>query len=472
MCLLAGSYFGYVSGVIGGLGSSIVKCRFFNESVSGEGANESSGVGLLSDPNAGDETSAKQSAMLGLLTACLLVGGILGALVGTPLADRRGRRPCYILCGLLGVSSALLGVVDDFGALVGLRTLAGVPVGILAGLVPTYVTEVCPARIRGSTGTLFQVAICLSILVAEALNLAFAPDYDPDGDVAHRCVETWKWKAQLSFSALPALGMLLHAAVGFPESRDWQRREGLLSGDTDSVIGSVLGDDDLARLTDPLAGTPAPAPPPRAREPDDYGWADLLLTWEGLRWAGVGVGLAASAQLTGINAIIYYAPEIFRDAHFSNVLVYTVVFVGGWNFLSVFAAVALVDRVGRRPLMLVALAGMTASSALLGAAYSWVNGSSKSGLTLAGLVGFIFFFEVGPGALFFLLASELFPKHIRSKGLILTNVANWVFNITISFSFPIIQNSLGSGTTFFILAIVGLLCTLFGLYKLPETSDT
>ncbi|GBG32389.1 Facilitated glucose transporter-like [Hondaea fermentalgiana] len=465
--LAGGFYFGYNSGVVSGLTSTIVQCDFFPQ-----------------DPISVDET-ALQSTYRGLFTACILVGGIIGAIVGVPFADKYGRRNAYVACGVVGSLALLQGICNVFAILILLRTVMGVAVGALSVIVPLYVTECCPPKRRGSIGTLFQVSICFSIFMAQALNYAFDPTLSADS-VDKMCVPTWKWKLQLALGALPALFIILHGLLAMPESRDWLYRTGQIDLDDEefarsdsyhSMAGMDDGESERRDGADAGEGAgelPAPllirAPSADGNKLASFSWRELLFTAYGLRWAGIGIGLACSAQLTGINAFIFYSPQIFKDAGFHNVLVLTLFAVGMWNFASVFVALGLVDKLGRRPLMLSALLGMTSSSMLLAVAYAVLGDSTlKSVATVAGLMGFIFFFELGPGSLFFLMASETFPRVVRSKALVFANVFNWVFNICVSFGFPIVDKAIGTSMTFTLLSIVGICSSAFIYFKLPET---
>mmetsp|Transcript_10302 Transcript_10302/g.20238 ORF Transcript_10302/g.20238 Transcript_10302/m.20238 type:complete len:495 (+) Transcript_10302:651-2135(+) len=465
ICSIAGGfYFGYNSGVVSGLTSTIVQCHFFP-----------------TDPVSVEETTM-QSTYRGLFTACILVGGILGAILGVPFADMFGRRLGYIACGVIGSIGILQGFIDNFAILVLIRTIMGVAVGAFSVIVPLFVTETCPPATRGSTGTIFQVAICFSIFVSQALNYAMYPEYSNE-TIDSMCVPTWKWKFQLALGCLPATFAIIHGLIWMPESKDWLYRQGRIdlteefarSESHQSLNNMDSGDvRRLEALDESALETDLPEPLLiRAPAPDKIGkftWCELLFSQYGLEWSGIGVGLAMSTQLTGINAFICYSPQIFKDAGFTNVLVLTVVAVGLWNTVSVFAALSLVDRLGRRPLMLTAEIGMTTCAMILAASYSFLDeGTLKSIVTVVGLMGFIFFFEVGPGSLFFLMASETFPRVVRSKALVLTNVFNWIFNICVTFGFPIIDKAIGTSMTFALLAMFGMASVTFVYFKMPET---
>jgi len=458
--LLGGAYFGYNTGVVAGLSATVVMCDYFP-----------------SDPLSTHE-SGGQSFLKGLFTGCILGGGIFGAMLGVPFAESHGRRPAYIACGWLGLVSALQFVLDSFWLTVAVRVLMGITVGALSVIVPTYVTEMVEPNYRGSIGTFFQISICFWIFFGQLLNFAMKPDLNPD-IVDKMCVETWKWKFQLGIGVLTGLAIIVHGHFFLPESDDWLMRQGKLTEEDDETYAMCRPSwDEYMEEMDDDSDLPAPllvrAPSvrmPRRGGIQTYSWFELFTTRSGLKWVGIGMGLACSAQLTGINALMFYSPQIFKDAGFENVLILTVIVIGLWNFVSVFAALSLVDKLGRRPLMLTALMGMTSSSFLLSASYIILpaDSSMNTFVTVAALMGFIFFFEVGPGSLFFLMASETFPRVVRSKALVFTNVCNWTFNIVVSTGFPVLINFIGSAMTFLLLALIGAGSTLFIYKKLPET---
>ncbi|CAK9037688.1 Plastidic glucose transporter 4 (AtpGlcT) [Durusdinium trenchii] len=284
-----GFYFGYNTGVVSGLTQTVVDCHFFP-----------------------GKAATTQAALSGVFTACILVGGIVGAVAGVSVADRFGRRRGLAVCGMLGLSTIFLGVVDNFWLMVAIRTVMGVTVGAVSVICPLYVTEVCDPQVRGSVGTVFQLAICFSILVGQVFNLAFTPNYDPDV-ASERCANGWR--LQLSMGVVPAVAILVHVLLlKLPESEEWIAQNNRVDAGLDEREGG---------------SEPLQSPPSEDGEDHvvvvvkEYSWYDLLGTRVGREWASIGVGLACSAQLTGINAFIFYSPQIFHDAGLHDVLVLT-----------------------------------------------------------------------------------------------------------------------------------------------------
>lgn len=242
---------------------------------------------------------------------------------------------------------------------------------------------------KGQVGTLFQVFICFGIVVAQFVNWLMKLNYQPDStDPKKFCIDGTNWRFQLALGALPSLILALYASCILPESSSWLRKVRNFTGYPES------------------ASAPSPVPLLRSSdssdenqqtvnnsfsyeeieyEPDDYveplTWTEFLFSSAGMRWVRLASGLAISAQLTGINAIMFYSPHIFKDAGVKNVLITTLGVVGVWNFLTVFIATALIERCGRRLLMICGLSFMTLATVLLGISYGVLENEIKVDLT-------------------------------------------------------------------------------------------
>ena len=197
-----------------------------------------------------------------------------------------------------------------------------------------------------------------------------------------------------------------------------------------------------------------------------------LCSLDGFKYIIIAIGLALSQQLTGINAIMFYGPQIFEAAGVpeQEKLLVTMAAIGTWNLISVFISFALVDRLGRRPLMLGALSAMFLATLVSGIFYIVpVSTTFKSVMLIAMTMIFIGGFESGPGPLFFVMASESFSPLIRSQGLVLCNLLAWVFNIILVFTFPLLNGAIGPGITQFILTGVCAIAILIVFFRIPET---
>jgi MFS family permease len=198
------------------------------------------------------------------------------------------------------------------------------------------------------------------------------------------------------------------------------------------------------------------------------GW-QLLLSSE--KWSiFIAIILAASNQLTGINAIIFYAPYIFEDAGVSNPLVMTLFVVGTWNMLTTFVSFALVERVGRRVLMIVSTFLMALAMFAIAGAYQYYP-EHVATFAIPSLMVFILGFEAGPGSLFFVLCTEIFPDNVRQEALGFANATQWAFNVVVSFSFPVMNEGLGKAGTFATIGSATVIVLLLIVLFIKETKD-
>ena len=463
---VCGGIYGYNSGIISGLGRSMIVCDFFP----------------VVDPATGEPVNAvttKQAMYQSFLTAEILFGGVAGTFLGVPVANKHGRRIGLRLTGAIAALASLLGAFQNFWFVVVARTFLGVGVGMTTVLAPLYAVEVSPPALRGRVGTVFQLAICFTIFAAYTVNYAFAPHYTTEAGATPKefCVETWKWRAQMSAGGIWGILLLIHSFF-LPETEAWlELQDEKIGNDGISYqeIGATSAHQSSKQRSASRTDSGTRASPFTLNEEGDESespWS-VLFSSKGFKWAFLAFGLAASQQLTGINAIIYYSPNILADANVGNVLVMTLLVVGLWNFLSVFVAIALVDRLGRRPLMIAALIGMTIALLIFAfAQWKVTDGSAKTAMSLTAIMLYLFSFETGPGALFFLIASEIFPSSVRDVAMVFANALAWGGNIIITLAFPNLSTALGEAATFFLLAGICVLSLVFTFTKLPETKGT
>jgi len=386
--VFGGWIYGYNLGITSGLTTSLISHTYFPEA----------------DPTT-------QSLYQGVLTSSILMGGMLGSFGGAAISDASGRQTALLLTGVIDLCAAVLQSLWTFSflGLVLTRTMLGLAVGMAGVCVPQYVSEVTHgSKYSGKFGVCFQIAICATILLAQGLNLAFNPDGSDE-------IANWVWQVQLALGAIPgAILALLCMLQIIPESpmyagkldeSEVQQRQQLTNGsDSDSSEWDIQN----------TSGHNSAAASPTARgtahyvrvdansneQPQDSsrdqktGWKQMM-SRGGMQHMGVALILAAASQLTGINIIILYAPSIFSEAAPSvNPLLLTLVCVGVWNLLSVFLSFALVDKLGRKVLMLGALSAMFAAEVLMGLAYSAFS-DQKSALAIAAIIIFVGAYETG-----------------------------------------------------------------------------
>ena len=387
--------------------------------------------------------------MLGVVTSLALAGAALGAGVGGPLSDQYGRRPILIATACVFVVG---GLVSAFAMslpmlLVG-RFVVGLGIGGASMLTPLYLAEIAPARERGALVSFSQLAVTVGILVAYLVGYAFAAD------------GAWRW--MLGLGATPgvvlAVGMLM-----LPETPRWLAGH----GHVDQARTALLQ----------LRGAAADIEPEMAQLRADLHPEKKTLPTSRLGHRAtrlpmiVGIGLALFQQVTGINTVIYYAPVIFQSSGLSSAsaAILATAGIGIVNVVMTVFAIWLVDRVGRRPLLLGGLLGMGVSLCLLATAFLLGNGRWLSVLTAGSLAAYVGFFAIGLGPVFWLLISELFPLAIRARGMSAATIVNWLANLVVALTFLDMTDVLGRPGVFFLYAGFTFAALVFAYRLVPET---
>jgi sugar porter (SP) family MFS transporter len=384
----------------------------------------------------------------GFIVSSLLLGAMVGAGVSGALSDRLGRRTIIIAAAaVFAVGAVGAGLSPNVEVLIFFRFFLGLGVGSASALVPSYISESAPTDVRGSLSSLFQLAITLGILIAYLVNAAFAPSED------------WRWPVGLAF--VPAL--VLFAGMYFlPETPRW-----LVSKDRDDEARRVLShtrtEEEIEQELQEIRQT-------EDEEAEQAGYGELLAPWVRPVLI-VGIGLAVFQQFVGINTVIYYAPTIIKSTGLANVAsVLATVGIGVVNVAMTVVAILVIDRVGRKPLLLVGLAGMTVSLVILGAAFA-LSGLSGivSWVTLAGLMLYIASFAVSFGPLLWVMLPEIFPLNVRGTGTGVSALSNWGANFIVAQAFLPLVALIGRSTVFWILAVICIAAALFIHFLVPET---
>ncbi|GGY10648.1 sugar porter family MFS transporter [Streptomyces anandii] len=393
-------------------------------------------------------SSLEQSSVVSVL----LIGAMLGALGAGRLADRHGRRRTLAVEGLVFIAgTAILVFATGYAMLLVGRVVLGLAVGAASATVPVYLSEVSPTELRGRFLTLNQLMITTGILISYLVNLAFA-----SGGL---------WRGMFAVGAIPALLMVAGAMFLLPESPQWL----ILEGRTDQarqVIESVSSEERANHLIE--LATRRRATEDKEKDSDKKNWRVLLVPR--VRPALiVGLTLAGAQQFGGINTIIYYAPTLMEKTGLSasNSIFYSVA-IGVINLIMTVVAIKLVDRAGRRPLLLGSLTGMLVMLVLLG--FSYVADMS-SVLSLVFMVVYIASFAVGLGPVFWVLVGELFPSSARAAGSGASTAVNWASNFVVSLVFLPLADAIGPGATFWIFAAVCAFTLWFVGRYVPETRN-
>ncbi|OII07267.1 hypothetical protein BIU89_11730 [Curtobacterium sp. MCBA15_005] len=376
------------------------------------------------------------------------LGGAIGALAGGPLADRYGRRRTLLFSGVLFSLGALISALaPDLGLLMVGRVVVGLGVGAASVLVPVYIAELAPSRVRGALVAGFQLLTTLGILVGYGINAALAS------------TEAWRWS--LGLAAIPgillALGVLL-----IPESPRWLVVQGRRA-DALRVLRRIRGRDDVSHEIEEIeAVNREDATAHRGR------WTDLFRGWV-RPMVLIGILVAFFANGCGINLIVYFAPQILQSIGMgASASLLATVGLGVVNVVFTGVGMALVDRVGRRPMLLVGAIGMTVSLGALAVLLAFPVNGSTAALSLVCLAVYIVVYAVSPGLVAYVVISEIFPLHVRAKATAAATFVIFATNLVIGvFSLPLLD-SIGAPATMSIFAVVCLVFVGFCL-RMPET---
>ncbi len=384
-------------------------------------------------------------ATLGVTVSAALWGTILGAMFGGIPGDRWGRRASLRITAVLYLLSAL-GCAFAYGwsSLIVARFIGGLGIGASSVLGPMYIAEISPPRLRGRLVGFFQFNIVFGILLAYFSNYVI-------GTMGFGDLE-WRWK--LGVSAIPAALFLL-MLFAIPESPRWLARQGRLeeAGEVLRGTGDPNYQADLAEIAESLNAA--------------HGLANEPLFSRKYRFpVFLAVSLAMFNQLSGINAILYYLNDIFEKAGFTKVSGdLQAVAVGATNLLFTIVAMSLIDRLGRKTLLLIGSVGTAV--ALAGVAAIFLAGAHQELLVWC-LVAFIGFFAFSQGAVIWVYLSEVFPTRVRAKGQSLGSFTHWIMNALISGIFPVLAASSG-GIPFVFFAVMMVVQFFVVLTFFPET---
>jgi SP family xylose:H+ symportor-like MFS transporter len=396
------------------------------------------------------------AAATGWAASCALLGCLIGAGLAGSAADRLGRKKALLLAAVLytvsGVWSALPATITEFSFA---RILGGIGIGTASVVCPLYIAEISPAERRGRLVTFNQLAIVIGILVVYFVNYFIAGL----GDEQWNATTGWRW--MFGSAAAPA-AVFFFLTLLIPESPRWLTQKGRNEEAMTTlrrVGGPARADAELRAITEALGEEPVSA-------------AGLLKP--GLRRAFlIGAVLAVLQQVTGINVFMYYAPEIFKQlGSGTDTALLQTISLGGINLLFTLIALRVVDRFGRKPLMITGAAGMTLSLAGLG--FTAYNNILEAWV-LVFVLGFIAFFAMSLGPVVWLIIAEIFPTRIRGRGMAVATLILWGANYIVSQTFPIINENPWLVATFrhaFPFLLYGSFCilTLFFVWLVvPET---
>lgn len=373
----------------------------------------------------------------GLTVSISLIGTILGAIFAGRFSERHGRKQVLIIVALFYLFSAIgCAIAPVWTVFLFFRFIGGLAVGVSSVVGPVYISEIAPAKNRGKLTGLFQIMIVSGIFVAYLTNFLFAG------------IGEGSWRYMLGIMVVPAF-LFYVLLKKIPESPRW--------------LSLHKGHGQAQKVFDEL-GLQAPANIEGKK-------TDKKMSLFQLKYAkpiAFAVLLAFFNQMTGINAILYYAPRIFEMAGFDAQLSYLQpIFIGGTNVVFTFLGMSIIDKFGRKKLLLLGAAGMFVF--LLLTAFG-LKGDGDSSFLLFYIIGFIGAFALSQGAVIWVFLAEIFPNEVRAKGSSLGSATHWIFAALISWVFPVIVEGVKDGGyyIFMFYAIMVVLSFVFVLF-LPET---
>ncbi len=402
------------------------------------------------------------SFMTEVVTSWVTLGAMVGALVAGLLADRVGRRFTLMVAAVLFmVGAAVEALAPGQWVLVVGRLVVGFGVGVASLAAPLYAAEQAPSRLRGRFVSTYQLSITIGIFIAYLVDQALTNDDN--------------WRLMLGISAVPAL-LLVIVILPMPDTPRWLLKVGRRK-DAAAALTKVRPDVDAEAELNEVARL-------AEAEGEAASWGEVF-SRRLRKPLMVGFGLAIFQQLTGINAIIYYADKIFAAAGFStpaDQAAATTWAIGGVNVLATLIAVAYVDRFGRRPLLLCGLVGMATSLATVGICFRYMDNvdtstAAKTGtgptdagvVTLVALVVFIISFAFSLGPVTWTVISEIFPTRVRGRAMSVATAVNWFSAWLVSQFFLTLIDAIGTSLTFGLFAAVSVVAYIWVWRKVPET---
>jgi len=377
-----------------------------------------------------------------LIVSTILLGALLSAIFGGSLADHFGRRVTLFLTSFLFIIGTYLlsSAYSIFELIVG-RFITGLGVGLASLVVPLYIAEMSPSKNRGMLVSFNQFAITIGILSAFLINYGFAREAG------------WRWMFGLAFipSFLQLIGLFF-----ITDTPSW-----FISHGKRAKAYNILEKTRKVRKDEEvLADKNISRKEAKFKHLFDKSVRPAFL---------VGVGLSVFQQITGINKVIYYAPRIFQLAGFETAksAILATLTVGIVNVAVTILALWLIDRIGRRPLLIVGTLGMAIALAVLGIFFAIPTNTGF--VAVIAVIAYVCFFAIGLGPIAWLIISEIFPLRVRGRAMGVAVFSNWFSNYIVSLTFLTLINVLGTSFTFWLYALICLIALWFVFRKVPET---
>lgn len=389
--------------------------------------------------------------MVGWAASSAIWGCVLGAMSAGYLSDRFGRRAVMVVTALFFAISAYgSAIANDLTMFIIMRLLGGIGVGAASMLCPMYISEIAPSNIRGRLVTFYQLAIVLGINIIYVINLKISQAGD----------EAWNteygWRYMLGSEVIPA-AVFFVLLFFVPESPRWlaaRSRDGKAMKILEKINGKKVSLEIFAEITESLK--------------NDKGSLSDLLDIKLRKPLVIGIVLALFSQITGINAIIYYAPEIFKSIGFGAESAFTqTIIIGLVNMIFTLVAIWLIDKTGRKRLLIWGVTGMVICLFATGLCFYFHF--DQGPWLLIFILGYIASFAVSLGPIPWVLMSEIFPTKIRGMAMSLATLVLWIGVVAITQLTPFFLKTFGGAVTFWIFMINAIIILIFTVKMIPET---
>jgi SP family arabinose:H+ symporter-like MFS transporter len=382
----------------------------------------------------------------GWTVAIALIGTVVGSFAAGVVGQKLGGRETLRITAVLYVISAIGSALAwNWPSLMVFRFLGGLGIGASSVLGPVYIAELSPAKLRGRLVGAFQINVVVGILVAYASNYGIR--------LLHLGAAEWRW--QVGVAAIPAAGFLV-LLFGIPRSPRWS-------------VSKARIDEALAVLK--LMGTPNPEAELKdirdALAQEHVSEREPVFQWKYRYPLFLAITIGAFNQLAGINAILYYLPNIFAAAGFTQLSGdLQAIAIGATNLLFTLIGMSVIDKIGRKTLLLIGAVGTAGCLA----GVSWIfHTQTHQDMLLWVLVTYIAFFALSQGAVIWVYIGEVFPNAVRSKGQGVGNASHWIMNTAIALAFPVLVGRMGNATPFVFFAGMTALQFVVVLFTYPET---
>ena len=398
-----------------------------------------------------NDTWPLSSLEKGWVVSSALVGAVLGAAANGVLADVYGRKKVIIATAIIfAIGSILCGFATSVHWLIAGRMILGLAIGMVNFVVPLYLSEISPQKVRGMLVSLYQLAITAGILFSYLINRVFA-------------LSEYNWRWMLGSGLIPALILLIGISF-LGDTPRWlisKKREKEAKAIFQKIEPEIDADKHIAEIKSTIA-----------KSDTAQKSASAFQSWM-LMPIIVGIGMMFMQICTGINTIIYYTATIFQAAGFTDTLgaLYATIGVGVVNFTMTFVAIFFTDKIGRKPLLYAGLLGVTVSLFVLGGSFYLTDilGDKLKWVAVGSVVFYIACFAFSLGPIAWILISEIMPLKIRGTAMSIATMSNFAFNFIIALIFPTLLETIGEACTFWIFGFVGIFSLFYTYYYIPET---